>query len=395
MRKLLLTSAAVAGLALASSPAHAQVDLDLGGFFMGYGVWQDSDETNTAGAGDEYRDIDLRRRSEVHFTGETTLDNGLTVGVHNELVFGDEANDNQTDETYAYLSGSWGRVNVGVEDGAAYLLQVAAPSADSNVDGLRVHIQAVDLGVGPAGAGGLAEPLFTARNYRLDYDNAPFEDAERITYLSPKFSGFQGGISYAPELNEGGALTSMDALRDGAAGSGFGIPTTNDDVGHFEDSWEVAGRWDGEFEGVGVSAGLGYVHASTETDAAAALVGSDDLESWDAGVNVSFGAFSAGGAYLTSNNGIQTSGDSDTWVVGADWTNGPWTAGVSWLDAEHEVNVFGAGGGDVELQRIAVGGTYAYGPGMTFRGAVAFGESEDTSGSSDFSQVTLGTQIDF
>jgi hypothetical protein len=48
------------------------------------------------------------------------------------------------DETYAYFQGDWGRVNLGSEDGAAYLLQVAAPSADSNIDGLRVYIQGWD-----------------------------------------------------------------------------------------------------------------------------------------------------------------------------------------------------------------------------------------------------------
>ena len=51
------------------------------------------------------------------------------------------------EESYAYFSGAWGRVNFGKEDGAAYLLQVAAPSADSNVDGLRQYVAGTNYGV--------------------------------------------------------------------------------------------------------------------------------------------------------------------------------------------------------------------------------------------------------
>ena len=47
----------------------------------------------------------------------------------------------EIEESYAYFSGAWGRVNFGSEDGAAFLLQVAAPSADANIDGLRQQVQ--------------------------------------------------------------------------------------------------------------------------------------------------------------------------------------------------------------------------------------------------------------
>ena len=38
MKKLLLASVAITGLALAA-PAHADVDLELGGYFKGYGAF--------------------------------------------------------------------------------------------------------------------------------------------------------------------------------------------------------------------------------------------------------------------------------------------------------------------------------------------------------------------
>jgi len=87
--------------------------------------------------GPSERHFDIARETEIHFTGETTLDNGLTVGVHHEadiddngIGFGAGADAFLTEESYAYFSGAWGRVNFGKEDGSNYLLQVAAPSAD-------------------------------------------------------------------------------------------------------------------------------------------------------------------------------------------------------------------------------------------------------------------------
>src|SRR5690606_10322239 len=130
----LLAGTALVATALIASPAQAELKLDLGGHFSGYGVYVDQD--NDTG----FDDFAIRKNTEIHFTGEVTLDNGLTVGVHVEQEVENNQNDN---ESYAYFSGGWGRVNFGNEDGAAYLLQVAAPSADSNVDGLRTTINAV------------------------------------------------------------------------------------------------------------------------------------------------------------------------------------------------------------------------------------------------------------
>ena len=140
MKKLLLTTAAC-GLAFAATPANAQVELELGGYFKGYGAYVDQDET--ADVATHTNDFDMIRDTELHIGGETTLDNGLTVGAHVEISADADA-DIAPDESYVYFSGNWGRVNVGAEDGAGYLLQVAAPSADSNIDGIRQFVQPVN-----------------------------------------------------------------------------------------------------------------------------------------------------------------------------------------------------------------------------------------------------------
>lgn len=123
MKKLLLSSAAVCGLAMIATPAAAQLELELGGYFKGYGAYVDQDDD----AG-EVNDFDFVRNTELHFGAETTLDNGLTVGFHTEAETdaGAAGSDGfNVDESYVYFSGGWGRINAGDEDGASYLLQVA------------------------------------------------------------------------------------------------------------------------------------------------------------------------------------------------------------------------------------------------------------------------------
>src|ERR1035437_7162153 len=143
MKKLLMCSAAVAlGLAVAAPAKADGIELDLAGHFKGYVTWINQDTE----VGTSERHLDILRETEIHFTGETTLDNGLTVGVHHEADIDSQYNGNgnadffATEESYAYFSGAWGRVNFGKEDGANYLLQAAAPSADENYDGLRQYI---------------------------------------------------------------------------------------------------------------------------------------------------------------------------------------------------------------------------------------------------------------
>lgn len=410
MKKLLLVSTAVAGVAFAASPAHAALKMDLGGYFEGYGLYADNDEP----AGTNLHNFDFRRDNEIHVNGETTLDNGLTIGAHTELKIANTAGDstatttitgtnansgsngadltfaqiaaglsattsvtntsgNLVDETYLYASGGWGRVNFGEEDGAAYLLQVAAPSADSNVDGLRVYIQGLNTASWDSSLSGLV----------LSYQHADFRQTDRLTYLTPKFNGFQAGVSYAPRNN-----VSL-------VGGGVAAMTTDNDAGDFENLWEAAARWDGEFQGVAVSLGGGYSHAGTESDAATGLLGSDALTTWNGGVNVAMSGFSLGGAYRHSNNGIDTNGDTRTWVVGLGYDNGPWHAGASYFDEKFDSGLLVAGA-DAKVKRYAVGGGYTFGPGMTFRGSVDWGKYEPT-GASDtkFTQVTVGTDVQF
>jgi len=297
MKNILMSTAALAALALvAAAPARADepaLQLGVGGYISGYAVYTDQDETAPA----ELRTFDFRKDTEVHLSGEVALDNGITAGAHMELLMDRADGGDTVEESYLYLSSSWGRVNFGEEDGAAYLLQVAAPSADDKIDGIRP-----DIGT-----------FLPANGGTLDYAQDPFGYTNKLTYITPVFNGFQAGVSFTPSVSEGdlGALTPS---------------VTSNDIGDLENGVEVAARYEGSFDAIDLAIGAGYSAAGLEEDAP----GLDDLAAWNVGATVGFGAFGLGAAYTTTNNAAEDN-DTDTWVAGIDYTTGPYKLGVSYL----------------------------------------------------------------
>lgn len=361
MKKVLLSTAALAGLALvAAAPVRADepaLQLGLGGYISGYAMHTNQDEP----AGTEYRSFDFRKDTEVHLTGEVALDNGITAGAHLELL-GDRADGGATvEESYLYLSSSWGRVNFGEEDGIAYLLQVAAPSADDKIDGIRPV-----LGTFRAATGGT-----------INYAHDEYGYTNKFTYITPVFNGFQGGFSFTPSPSEGDQAGINPSVVANTVGTDL------------ENAWELAARYEGSFEALDIALGAGYSHASQEHDAA----GEDDNEIWNAGVNLGWGAFGLGVAYMHDNNAADND-DTETWVAGVDYTTGPYKLGLSYLNRENE-NVTN----DEEIDRWTVGAIYEWGPGMTFRGSVQWQDAEDVGGvataDADGVQIGLGTQLNF
>lgn len=371
MKKLLLCSAAALGVALSAAPAAAQIDVTVGGHSKNYMGWADQDDV----AGSETNNFDILRESELHFNAEGTADNGLVYGFHVETeVDGGDAF--AVEESYLYLSSNLGRVNIGSEDGANYLLQVAAPSADANIDGIRQYIQPVNYANAfGAGAPGLAAAAAIQAN-ALDYANDATGTAEKITYLSPVFSGFQVGGSYTPEVTDG----------NGVGVAGF----SSDNVG-LGDAWEGAARYEGVFNNVGFAVGGGYTQVNNE---GIAVGSTEDIKQWNTGVDLDIGAFGIGAVYTQTDNiaGVNDV-DGDTWVVGADYTTGPFQFGVSYLNN----NIDAAGGGDIDTDRYTGGVVYTAAPGLTFRGSVSHIEHDTPTGVEDpeATSVLGGIQFNF
>lgn len=437
----MLSTAAVAfGLTLGTAAQAQEIELGIGGFYKGYVAYVDQDETT---ANQDARSIDWLQDTEIEFTGETTLDNGLTVGFHTEANT-DQDEDFDVEEAYAYFSGSWGRVNAGAENGAAYLLQVAAPSADSNVDGIRTYVQptaytlvpglvgnlyngtldidgaagnavadngsngslaaGTELSFGLDGIDGGSDDVLlntafnTQQLFVFDYDDDVSGYANKLTYLSPVFSGLQVGVSFTPEND-----TETRALE--------GVHIDNQ-AGEYGSTYELAARYEGQYEEVGFVVGAGFTHSEIEQSQVISyvdednndtydngqdqiLLQSEDRQSYNVGVDLNWGPFGVGLAYLHDDLGLEL--DSETWVLGADYVTGPYKFGASYYGQNVEVgSVFGPTVDELETDRYTGGLVYTYGPGMTFRGSISYiDHSVPTTDDTDSTSVLLGTQINF
>jgi len=373
MKKLLLATFA---LALLAPVAKAEINLDLGGYFKGYAGYADQDVAGT-------RDVDFKRKAQVFFLGETTLDNGLTVGYNGQLIQdstvdpagGDDA---KVEQSYLYFSGNWGRMNLGRENGAAYLLQVSAPGADANLDGQDITFSFFNQGTANIrqdyGQMGAANTTIGALGRGED-----IQYADKVTYITPKIVGFQAGFSFAPEVDAKGVS------------SYFGMPS-DADAGGYENLIEAGVRYDGEFSGLGIHAGGGYSAANLE----APLFGfGEDLKEFNLGGKLTYEGFGFGVAYNNRDGGINAGGlgNVDTWVAGLDYTYGSYNFGGSYLKSTGDSLL----GGEDEYDRVAVGAGYTYGPGMKFNGSVGLHDLTAATAALDnkATVVSIGTDVQF
>jgi len=139
MKKALLgTTALVAGGLFATAvvaadlspapdpePVEEGFTLNVSGFMTAFFLFRDSDEEGTTHS---YDDTQISLSSEIHFDAEQTLANGLTIKAHIEFEAQRETGNN-IDEAWLNLTGSWGTVRIGGEDGALNLIDTSIATA--------------------------------------------------------------------------------------------------------------------------------------------------------------------------------------------------------------------------------------------------------------------------
>ena len=270
---------------------------------------------------------------------------------------------------------------------------------NSNVDGIRQYVNPVNYGItstaltavlGPYPVSvpviGLAH-LGNLGAGELDYANDATRHSDKLTYLSPVFSGFQVGLSYTPTVSNNGFIFPPAASRS------FGNDSKADDS--FGSAYEGAARWEGKLDSVTLNLGGGYTLVRFDN---ATLAPMDDFKQWNIGADVNFQAFGLRGVY-TENNEADVAGSSNdekTYVVGADYTTGPFKLGTSWLHDKMEGVTPALTGGDVTTNRYSGGVVYTFAPGMSFRGSVGVVRTDvDDSTNTNATFGLLGTQINF
>src|SRR3569623_511485 len=131
MKRALLYGTALAGAAAGANAAQASdgIKLEVGGFFKL--TYQGVIDKKQEGHFGNHRSVDaINHNAEIWCKGETTLDNGLTIGAHVELD-GENAPD-QIDMSYVYWQGGFGRFQLGSQDKAIAMYCLLPPGATGN-----------------------------------------------------------------------------------------------------------------------------------------------------------------------------------------------------------------------------------------------------------------------
>jgi predicted porin len=328
------TAMAAATMLLAANGAHGaeKIKLGLGGYWKALAVaGSQSDGTGQPGA--NIRQHGFAQESEVNFTGETTLDNGIMVGVNVQLEA--ETSADQIDESYIYAEGSFGRLEFGQED----------PASDAMFYGSPAPIEGV----------GLASPDFV----HATLGNTPATpavisnisgDANKMTYFTPRMQGIQLGLSYTPDgCAAPGCLTVATGLLSQITAA------------QQSELVEGAINYAREFSGGEIGLYAGFAKGDLEVPAA----GAEDQDQWGVGFTLVYGDITFGADYRQDDQATSAANtDRKDYSVGVAYALGNWSIGAAYAHAETEE---GTGLGSDETDGYQIGANYTLGPGILAR----------------------------
>jgi len=345
MKKLLLGSTAVIGVASLAGAAEASdgIKLEVGGFFniVYMGVFDDKSAHHF---GDERNTDSFNHNAEVHFNGETTLDNGLTIGAHIELE-GENAGD-QIDKSFVYWSGGFGKVQIGSQDNAIGGYCVLPPGATSNFSAWSPN------------AWGSNDPIGSNSTCSDVLGNS-----QSILYTTPNFGGFQLLVGYTPDNN------AEDYTQQGV--NNAGTPSNPHGTAHHSFAAYATYSYQGDNWGIDWGGGGSWQAAFNDTPG-----GNDGKSSaYQTDLNLTFGNFSVGGVLEFYHNGGD---DNDAWIAGggAAYTMDAWTFGIQGshghYNGENAFSFVSDPGGSRILNQVIGTVNYDLAPGVALDGEIGY-----------------------
>lgn len=408
MKKLLLATSALGVFAAASAHAAAPT-VTIGGYadFQIANSSQDStfeaaangiDGAAANGTGGIFtRDVHTATDTELQVKVDGKTDAGLGYGayiefeadVNNDANVGayNTTSNNNVERSYIYVEGGFGRVEAGPNTDAGSALKVNASTFARATGGVGGDFyRYIDFDGDSTGAAlddtfVVIPELPTAGlpsevNSRTNVARAT---ANKLSYYSPRISGIQVGVSYTPDQNERGTVKSLS-----------GDQNANQT---FENVWNVAANYQGEFSGVGIEASATGEFGETENTTT-----NDDLEAYALGLNLNYTGFTFGGSWADVSEFGQTAANNTSynyWTLGAAYEFGPFAASVSYLDSTVEN---GDGDGvDKDFTNLVFGADYQLAPGLVPYVEVSFFETDDnqTGTDNDGTVLLVGTELSF
>jgi len=371
MKRWLLGTSALAAVGLLAAGAGADdgVKLHIGGRYLAAAGAVLNEHSNVFGFDNSERDYVFKQDVEVYFLGETTLENGLTIGARVELE--GQTSADQIDAVFAYFSGSFGEVRFGDTFEALAQFCYTVPSA-SSIFGADSPL----FSFSNAGAFGYSGTNGTC--YGID------DKSTKVVYFSPAFGGFQFAASFTPDNTEDTRNYVDDDTRIGTR--------FKNDPGQLSENLSVAATYQHDFNGIAIAAGGGFSEAfDRETPSA---FEANDRREYNAYLRVGYGGFTVGGAFSRRDN-IADFEDLDDQVYGAgvtyDWSR--YSIGLGWTRGAYEAADHRHDNYDV----VALTGSLTLASGISIDGLLGYSDYNARAAFRDYKalEVGLGTAIAF
>lgn len=349
MKKLLLGSTAlvVGGAMAVPAMAADPIKVGVGGYYTFYAMAGNIDSSYAFdGSFTNYKGLAFTQEGEIHFIGQTKLDNGTSVGINVELEAWNPSSGAtgaaiQIDEAFIFAFGDWGRTELGSRDAASYRMYYGTPSA-------LIGWGAFQHNHNWANAQVIANNKAYGRTMATTI-TPTWQDVNRINYFTPRFQGLQIGVGYAPKIIGAAASGQAAAGPTNTGGTcGFANATNinncpNSDYA-WQDAFDIGANYLNKFGDFTVALYGAFAYASfipgySPFAASANLATGANLapwKQWVVGAQFGFAGFTVGGALGWDNNGLGanyfTGVDNDTrfYTAGIMYETGPWQMSFMW-----------------------------------------------------------------
>jgi len=398
MKKILLgTSGLFGAVALFAGAAAAQTPtVTVGGFLDFQAGFIDDDAA-------EARTSAFRNDSEVSIRVDGKSDSGLGYGAVLDLeadVSTDADNEGlNAARTYLFLDSGVGRLELGSNTGAAEAMKIDASNiarATGGIDGAWTYFANQPQDSALAGIGLTNNNTLNGVNF-ITTPSLPIghgftegladestDNANKISYYSPRMSGFQFGVSYTPEVSDRGQNIAANATNS-----------------VYSDVVDAAVSYEGSWDEVSLGLAAAYQQASGTGSASnySTVVNGADIEAYNVGASLGFAGFTLAGSYgdwgdTTIAQGVAPATatvDSDYWTVGAGFDIGAIGTSVTYMESSLGANDF---------ENLVIGADYSLAAGLTPYVEASLYEFDGTDSASvaadnDGTAIIVGTQLAF
>jgi hypothetical protein len=416
MRKLLLTSALVAGFA-SSAFAHAGPTVTLGGSLdtqLGVRSQKSTFDTLTPGVvgGDKLNKFAIVNDSSIHVKADGKAGNGLKYGGMIEMS-ADTSNgktsngslgtsfESNSRKTSAYVESMFGRLEVGSTTGVYNAMKVSGASvarATGGIDGdwkywVNPSVNTVANGVTPIDATFVVVPALPS-----DYATRQEANAAKVNYMTPSYMGFKAGLTYIPDIEQHGSTFLTHSVTKNTNV----IANTSGYKNVFSGGLHYAGK----VSNVGLKASLlGETGDAKDTAfPSTAATKRHDLRAWEIGGSANVSGFTLAASYGDwGKSGVAKAGTvgkkkTNYWTVGGSYDYGSVGASVTYMQSKRGTGLQAKA---TEHSNVAVGLDYKLAPGFMPYAEVSFFKLDTkaapaSAGSKNDGSVFLaGTKLSF